>query len=139
MPLLTTDQVLALAPDPASAKAGSALATPRKWSNTGRDAESRMVWGECAGSGANPYRTQADLSEPAFRCTCPSRKFPCKHSLALLLLLAADASTFKTTEWPDWVASMAFARYSQEFWLFAREKRNRNFSRPFGATGTFRA
>jgi uncharacterized Zn finger protein len=24
-----------------------------------------------------------DLSGPAFRCTCPSRKFPCKHGLAL--------------------------------------------------------
>jgi hypothetical protein len=27
-----------------------------------------------------------DLIGPAFRCTCPSRKFPCKHGLALLLL-----------------------------------------------------
>ena len=36
MPLLTTEQVLALAPDAASAKAGSALAALRKWSNTGR-------------------------------------------------------------------------------------------------------
>jgi hypothetical protein len=69
-----------------------------------------MVWGECKGSGANPYRTQADLSEPAFRCTCPSRKFPCKHSLGLLLLLAADASKFATTEWPDWVAEWANSR-----------------------------
>jgi len=110
MPSLTREQVLALAPDPASAKAGSALATPRKWSNTGRDAESRMVWGECAGSGANPYRTQADLSEPAFRCTCPSRKFPCKHSLALLLLLATDDSQFATTQWPEWVAEWVSSR-----------------------------
>jgi len=110
MPLLTTEQVLALAPDPASAKAGSALATPRKWSKTGRDGDLRMVWGECEGSGANPYRTQADLSEPAFRCTCPSRKFPCKHALGLLLLLAADASKFATTEWPDWVAEWASSR-----------------------------
>src|SRR4029079_10440065 len=110
MPLLTTDQVLALAPDPASAKAGSALATPRKWSKTGRDGDLRMVWGECEGSGANPYRTQADLSEPAFRCTCPSRKFPCKHALGLLLLLAADASKFATTEWPDWVAEWVNSR-----------------------------
>jgi hypothetical protein len=27
-----------------------------------------------------------DLVGPAFRCSCPSRKFPCKHGLALLLL-----------------------------------------------------
>lgn len=110
MPVLTTEQVLALAPDPASAKAGSALASPAKWSNTGHDADKRMVWGECQGSGANPYRTQADLSEPAFRCTCPSRKFPCKHALGLLLLLAGNAAKFVTTEWPDWVAEWADSR-----------------------------
>ena len=28
-----------------------------------------------------------DLSGPAYRCSCPSRKFPCKHVLALLLLV----------------------------------------------------
>jgi hypothetical protein len=33
-----------------------------------------------------PYQVTVDLTEPAFRCTCPSRKFPCKHGLALLLL-----------------------------------------------------
>jgi hypothetical protein len=31
------------------------------------------------------YRSTVDLSGPAYRCTCPSRKIPCKHVLALLL------------------------------------------------------
>jgi hypothetical protein len=54
----TTDQVLALAPDAGSAKAGKDLATPRKWVSLGRD--ERAAWGECQGSGAEPYRTQID-------------------------------------------------------------------------------
>ncbi|MFI1156040.1 SWIM zinc finger family protein [Streptomyces sioyaensis] len=82
----TTDQVLALAPDEASRKAGSRLAAPGPWSETGAD--EAAVWGQCQGSGKKPYRTVVDLSGPAFTCSCPSRKFPCKHALGLLLLWA---------------------------------------------------
>ncbi|MBD0269487.1 MAG: SWIM zinc finger family protein, partial [Cyanobacteria bacterium Co-bin8] len=82
----TPEQVLALAPDAASAKNGRGLAIGHKWFTLGT--HQSAVWGECQGSGKNPYRTQIDLSEPAFRCSCPSRKFPCKHGLALFLLLA---------------------------------------------------
>ena len=102
MPTLTTEQVLALAPDAASIKAGQGLANPGKWVSTGRDA--RSVWGECQGSGKLPYRTQADLSGPAFHCSCPSRKFPCKHGLGLLLLLAANPGRVGETASPAWVA-----------------------------------
>jgi SWIM zinc finger len=44
------------------------------------------VWGRCRGSGAEPYETMADHAGVAWRCTCPSRKHPCKHVLALLLM-----------------------------------------------------
>src|SRR6185295_11590067 len=100
---MTSDQVIALAPDAASAKAGAALASPRKWSGCGRDADGRVVWGLCQGSGAKPYQTRVDLSEPAFNCTCPSRKFPCKHALGLLLLLAASPDQVPASDTPDWV------------------------------------
>jgi len=102
MPILTTEQVLALAPDAASIKAGQGLANPGKWVSLGRDA--RSAWGECQGSGKLPYRTQADLSGPAFHCSCPSRKFPCKHGLGLLLLLAANPGRVGETAAPAWVA-----------------------------------
>ena len=120
---LTTEQVLSLAPDAASAKAGTALATPRKWGNLGRDDDGRMVWGECQGSGAKPYQTQADLSEPAFRCTCPSRKFPCKHSIGLLLLLAAEPARFKVAEWPAWVTEWATSRQERAERRAAKKER----------------
>jgi hypothetical protein len=124
MSVFTTEQVLALAPDAPSAKAGSALATLRKWARLGRDAEGRMVWGECQGSGAKPYQTQADLSEPAFRCSCPSRKFPCKHSLALLLLLAAERAKFETGEWPEWVVEWATSRQARAEKRAAKQERD---------------
>ncbi|MFD0890078.1 SWIM zinc finger family protein, partial [Streptosporangium algeriense] len=94
------DQVLALAPDAPSRKAAQGVSSPGKWSGAGATAEA--VWGECAGSGSKPYRACVDLSEPAYRCSCPSRKFPCKHALGLLLLWSADA--VPTAEEPaDWV------------------------------------
>jgi hypothetical protein len=101
----TTEQVLALAPDRASALAGRELANAPRWSNLGDDA--RAAWGECQGSAAAPYHTQIDLgepAEPAFHCTCPSRKRPCKHSLGLLLLHIESPQLFSTHTPPAWVA-----------------------------------
>ncbi|WP_149263670.1 SWIM zinc finger family protein [Actinomadura sp. K4S16] len=103
------EQVLGLAPDAASAKAAGGVAKPAKWARTGCDDEA--VWGDCQGSGKSVYRTCADLTGPAFRCTCPSRKFPCKHALALLLLWADGlipappaSDTAQVGVRPGWVA-----------------------------------
>ena len=98
----TSDRVAALAPDSASSAAGQALANVRKWSELGRS--DRAIWGLCQGSGKQPYQARVDLGEPAFKCSCPSRKFPCKHGLALLFLFARSADAFPTGDEPDWVA-----------------------------------
>lgn len=102
----TTEQVLALAPDAGSIKRGKSLAIASKWPLLARS--ENAAWGECKGSGKNPYRTQIDFSDagtPAFRCSCPSRKFPCKHSLGLFLLLAEQENAFQSdASPPDWVA-----------------------------------
>lgn len=82
----SVERVLALAPDSGSVSAGQGLAVASKWSELGTS--ERAVWGHCQGSGKSPYQVRVDLSEPAFKCSCPSRKFPCKHGIALMLLLA---------------------------------------------------
>src|SRR5262245_38024511 len=97
----TAEQILALAPDASSAKAGQSLASPGHWLTLGHDP--RCAWGECRGSGQKPYQTQIDLGEPAFRCSCPSRKFPCKHGLGLFLLLERQPAAFSQAEPPAWV------------------------------------
>ena len=73
-----------LAPDASSLAAARKLARPGPWSDTG--STETLLWGKCQGSGKTPYQVSIDLTGPAFRCSCPSRKFPCKHGLALLLL-----------------------------------------------------
>ncbi len=105
------EQIIALAPDAASAKAGRSLATASKWQNVGQD--ERALWGECQGSGAKPYQTVIDLNEPAFKCSCPSRKFPCKHALGLFLLVVGQPVTGHTTTVPDWAAEWLAKRDQQ--------------------------
>ena len=104
---LTVEEVIALAPDDASAKAARGLVVPAKWPLLGADAVA--AWGECQGSGSKPYQTQVDLSGPAFKCSCPSRKFPCKHGLALLLLRAEHSARF-TGAAPAWVGEWLASR-----------------------------
>ncbi|MBM4794006.1 SWIM zinc finger family protein [Streptomyces sioyaensis] len=115
----TTDQVLALAPGEASRKAGGKLAAPEPWSETGAD--EAALWGQCKGSGKQPYRTVVDLNGPAFTCSCPSRKFPCKHALGLLLLWAGGGDRA--------VAAGEPASWAVE-WLAGRRERA---GRPAGA------
>ena len=95
-------QVEQLSPDAASLKAGKDLAHLAKWVTLG--ISDRALWGEVQGSGKNPYQTQVDGNSTAFKCSCPSRKFPCKHGLGLLFLFADDASKFQNTpDEPAWV------------------------------------
>ncbi|MES2638053.1 MAG: SWIM zinc finger family protein [Myxococcota bacterium] len=101
---LTPDQVLALAPDASSVAAGRKAANPRDWSAAGHD--DRALWGKCQGSAV--YTVLVDLSDNASKCSCPSRKFPCKHALGLLLLHAMGAVNAATP--PDDVATWIAGR-----------------------------
>lgn len=103
---ITSAQVDALAPNPAAAKNGRALAEKGSLSRLGIDPGGTVLWGECAGSGSTPYFCSADFAvplAPVFRCSCPSRQFPCKHCLGLLQAYASG-QTFALGELPDALA-----------------------------------
>jgi hypothetical protein len=97
----SAEAVLALAPDESSRRAATSLARPVPWSDTGATPD--LVWGLCAGSGRVPYQIIVELSGPAYKCSCPSRKFPCKHALGLLLNWASG-------EVPDRAEPSEYAR-----------------------------
>jgi hypothetical protein len=106
----TVATVEALAPDGASVAAARKLARPAPWSETGFD--DRAVWGLCRGSGARPYEVAFDTQGPAFTCSCPSRKIPCKHALALLMRrvdggVGAGAPPARVTQWLEGRAKRA--------------------------------
>src|SRR6266436_8116203 len=83
-----------LAPNAAAIKNARGVVLKRKLVGLFRSADGTLLFGDCKGSGAENYRPSADFadpSKPVFRCTCPSRQFPCKHSLALLYAHAQGA------------------------------------------------
>ena len=104
------ERVLALAPDAPSQRTAQSLASGRAWPATGAAAGADAVWGECRGSASAPYRAVVDLSGPAYRCSCPSRKFPCKHVLALLLLWSEGSVPDDAAGPPDWAGTWLIAR-----------------------------
>src|SRR5262247_993429 len=79
------------APNEAAMKNARGVVAKRKLVGLFRSADSTLLFGSCKGSGAENYQPSADFadpSKPVYRCTCPSRQFPCKHSLALLYAYA---------------------------------------------------
>ncbi|GAB2999060.1 SWIM zinc finger family protein [Saccharothrix stipae] len=92
--------LLEQAPDGQVASSATRLAGSSGWHGTGRS--DTALWGLCKGSGKNPYQVCVDLGDRATKCSCPSRKFPCKHALALQLRDAREP--LAAAETPDWVA-----------------------------------
>lgn len=111
-PTWTSEQVLALSPDSSSSQNGKKLASVSKWQTLGCD--QHRIWGECQGSGKDPYRTQIDLNEPAFNCNCPSRKFPCKHGLGLFLIYTMQPTAFQLADPPEWVKAWSEKRAQRQ-------------------------
>lgn len=99
MSCLSPDQVLALAPDASAAAAARGVADASKWASAGVNEDA--AWGEAKGSGKLPYQTAVDLKNLAYKCSCPSRKLPCKHALGLLLRHANNGVS--PAEPPGWV------------------------------------
>lgn len=75
---LSLSKVEGIAPDQRSLAAAKKLLKASGWPSLCDDGAG-IVWGECQGSGSSPYRvciTEAD-ADIGYKCTCPSRKFPC--------------------------------------------------------------
>lgn len=97
---VTLEQITAMAPDAAAVAAGRKLADKRHWPELGQSAEA--LWGRCQGSAV--YQVRIELVSLGNSCSCPSRKFPCKHVLALLMLAAGSPEALAAAPNPDWVA-----------------------------------
>lgn len=98
---ITTDQVLALAPDASSVSAGKKQSNIKHWKGLGQNGEA--LWGECQGSAL--YQVRVETSTLTINCSCPSRKQPCKHGLGLLLLAANSQTEIPESEPPEWIVA----------------------------------
>lgn len=112
MPVWTEDHLRSAVTDAATLKRGLDLASPSKWSNLGTSA--RAVWGECQGSGSKPYQVCIDVAGPAFKCSCPSRTFPCKHGAGLMVLVVRHSALISEGSEPPWVDAWLSKRNAKE-------------------------
>lgn len=84
-------------------KNGKAIYQSGKFVKLYHSQDDTFYMGECSGSGSKNYITSADFqdaSHPVFRCNCPSRQFPCKHSIALLYAIM-KSKDFEICEIPE--------------------------------------
>src|SRR5215470_15956422 len=116
---LSLEQVLALAPDASSAAAGRKLGTTAPWQNLGGNDDA--YWGQCKGSAL--YQVRVARADFAAKCTCPSRKLPCKHTLGLLVLAATNPASLTGTQPPEWVMEWLVRRGESAARKTARQER----------------
>jgi hypothetical protein len=55
-----------------------------------------------------------DLSNLGYHCSCPSRKFPCKHVLGLMMLFAASSAAVAAADTPEWMSQWLQRRRDRE-------------------------
>ncbi|WP_391573929.1 SWIM zinc finger family protein [Cohnella sp.] len=103
---LTEAYVDSLALNAAAIKNGKDLVRKNSLQQLGRTEDGTLLVGECKGSGKEPYRCSADFvnpENPVFRCSCPSRQFPCKHLLGLMYAYVSGLP-FSVAEVPQDIA-----------------------------------
>lgn len=92
-----------LAPDPATLKRARGISFALKnWLTLAGNEQ--LVWGEYEGGGHQRYRVAVHMEQTKFFCTCRSPRHPCKHALALPLLLVRSNEQFRVAyDLPEWV------------------------------------
>jgi hypothetical protein len=91
MTALTEAYIDSLALNAAAIKNGHDLVRKNSYVKLCMTEDQTLLFGDCKGSGKVPYSCSADFQnegQPVFRCSCPSRQFPCKHILGLLYAYA---------------------------------------------------
>ncbi|HXE54378.1 MAG TPA: SWIM zinc finger family protein [Tepidisphaeraceae bacterium] len=94
----------AAAPNTDAAKNGRGLVVKGKFLKLHIDADQTILFGQCQGSGKDPYQCSSDFSrpdQPTHRCSCPSHQFPCKHCVGLMYAYVLKKASFTTADVPD--------------------------------------
>jgi hypothetical protein len=104
---ITEQFIEAAAPNADAAKNGRGLVLKNKFLSLHQSADESLLFGRCQGSGKEPYLCSADFAVPeaaVYRCNCPSRQFPCKHSLGLLYAFV-QGKKFSAADVPEELAA----------------------------------
>ncbi|MCA9049613.1 MAG: SWIM zinc finger family protein [Planctomycetaceae bacterium] len=107
MPTIDESFVDSAAPNAGAAKNGRSLVMKGAFQALHQSEDGTLLFGVCKGSGKDPYRCSSDFlqpDKPVHRCTCPSRQFPCKHSLGLMYAFV-QGKKFTVAEVPEDIAA----------------------------------
>ncbi len=107
MPSIDAEFVDSAAPNADAAKNGRSLVLKSAFEALNQSDDETLLFGLCKGSGKEPYRCSADFiqaDKPVYRCSCPSRQFPCKHSLGLMYAFV-QGKQFTVADVPEDIAS----------------------------------
>jgi len=132
MPLnatLTEDIIARLAPDEATLKSARDIVASKRYSNPGTSGDGSWLLAEFPGSGSSDYTTSVDFTDPEHplvRCNCPSRKTPCKHGLALMLLYVLMPDAFKNRVVPIDLVEKREKKKAQDTRRIPPKKANRD-------------
>ena len=100
---LTEEFVNQAAPNQNAIMNGCGLVRKKSFIKLNISSDETVIFGECKGSGASNYQTSVDFANPenpVYRCSCPSRQFPCKHALGLMYAFVGG-NEFTTAEVPQ--------------------------------------
>jgi SWIM zinc finger domain-containing protein len=95
--------ILSIAPNASAVSNAKKISSGSQFVRRLRSEDDSFYMGECKGSGKSNYIVSADYIEeenPVFRCSCPSRQLPCKHSIALLYEML-NQKEFELTDIPE--------------------------------------
>ncbi len=102
---ITEDLISLFAPAPDARKTGHDLVRKQGFFDLEESEDGSALWGKYRGSGSKPYICSVDFldpEKPIDRCTCPSRRKPCKHTIGLLYAKLEKCS-FTVTHLPDFL------------------------------------
>ncbi len=106
------ERLLQLAPSPQSLEQARRLFFARRWRLL--EGNGQWLWGEYETPYGQVMQAAVRLEPPLLRCSCKSRRKPCKHSLALILLFLNRADAWTVREHPpQWAQDLLNSRESQ--------------------------
>lgn len=98
--------VISAAPNADAARNGRALVLKGKFVALHHSPDETLLFGRCQGSGKDAYLCSVDFANGnvTYRCSCPSRQFPCKHTLGLMFAYV-QGKPFTPAEVPEELAA----------------------------------
>ena len=114
--LLTLSMILGLAPDHATLRSAELLAESGAWAEWGAAPhdDGRLLWAAFHEGKRSATHTLALLPTLYVRCNCTATRFPCRHTIALLLRDATDAA--RASDPPPWTTAW-LDEYARSFRL----------------------